>query len=81
MSNEREKFESLHANMDILIAGLDIDNVFEQKGNLADSTVWNTGEAGDICNMFKYHSTHNFFSKVCTLSPWSRMPACEMFHR
>ena len=32
----------------ILITGLDACHVFEWKGNLTDSTVWNTGETGDI---------------------------------
>ena len=45
--NEKN-LESHHANMDILYAGLDVCHVFEWKGNLTDSTVWNTGEAGDI---------------------------------
>ena len=31
-----------------LIAGLDTYHVFELKGNLSDSTVWNTGDADDI---------------------------------
>ena len=34
--------------MDILIAGKDTYYAFELKGNFPDSTVWNTGEAGDI---------------------------------
>ena len=40
--------EALRSNMDILITGLDVCHVFESKGNLTDSTVWNTGETGDM---------------------------------
>ena len=34
--------------MHILKAGLDVFQIFEWKGNLTDSTEWNTGETGDI---------------------------------
>ena len=34
--------------MDIIIDGIDVCHAFELKGNLPDSTVWNTGELGDI---------------------------------
>ena len=40
--------EALCANMDILITGLDVCHVIEWKGNLTDSTVWNTGGTGDM---------------------------------
>ena len=46
--NEMGNLEALCANMGIFIAGLDTYYFFELKGNLSDSTVWNTGEAGDI---------------------------------
>ena len=36
---------TLRSNMDILISGLGVCDAFELKG---DSTVWNTGEAGEI---------------------------------
>ena len=35
-------------NLNILKAGLGVEIHFELKGNLTDSTVWNTGETGDI---------------------------------
>ena len=38
---KEDNLEALHANMNILITGLDLCHVF-------DSTVWNTGETGDI---------------------------------
>ena len=47
---KEKNLEALGANMDILNAGLDICNIFEWKGNLTGSAVWNTGEAGDIDN-------------------------------
>ena len=31
-----------------LIIGLGVCHIFEIKGNLTDSTIWKTGEAGDI---------------------------------
>ena len=40
--------EVLHANIDIFTVGLEVCHVFELKGNLTDSTIWNTGETGDI---------------------------------
>ena len=40
--------EALRFNTDMLIAGLDVYHIFELKGNLTDSKVWNTGEAGDM---------------------------------
>ena len=43
-----ENLEVLHANMDVLITGLDVCHAFELKGSFTDSTVWNTGETGDI---------------------------------
>ena len=43
---------TLHTNMDILKVGLDTYYIFELKGNLTDSTVCNTGEAGDINRWF-----------------------------
>ena len=49
--NEKIKegnLEVLHANMNIVIAGLDVCFVFEWKGNLTDTTECNTGETGDI---------------------------------
>ena len=45
---KEENLEAWHANMDILIAGLDTFYVFELKGSLTDSTVSNSEEAGDI---------------------------------
>ena len=45
--------EMKEENLDILIAGQDVCHVFERKGNLTDSTVWNTGENGDIQAKFK----------------------------
>ena len=50
---KEENLEALHAKMDILIAGQYVCHVFERKGNLTDSTVWNTGENGDIQAKFK----------------------------
>ena len=38
----------MEALCDILITGLDVCHVFELKDNLTGSTVWNTGETGDI---------------------------------
>ena len=43
---DMEQFGSVY--MDILITRLDVCHVFELKGNINDSTVWNTGETGDI---------------------------------
>ena len=40
--------EALHPIINVLIAGLDVCHIFELKGNLTDSTVWNAGEAGDM---------------------------------
>ena len=49
----REKIlGSLRSNMDILISRLDVFILFQFKDNLTDSTVWNTGETGDI-NTFR----------------------------
>ena len=31
-----------------MIDGMDVCHIFELIGNLTDSAVWNTGEAGDI---------------------------------
>ena len=45
---EEENLEALRTKMDILMAGIDVFHVFEWKGNLAESKVWNTGETGDI---------------------------------
>ena len=47
-TNMFQKLEALCANMHILIAGLDVCQVLAWKGNLTDSTEWNTGETGDI---------------------------------
>ena len=52
--------EALHANMDILISGLDVLSCFWIKGNLTDYTVWNTGEAGDM------HTTSDLKSNKIT---------------
>ena len=41
---KEENLEALHPN----ITGLDVCHVFEWKGNLTDSTVWNTGETGGM---------------------------------
>ena len=40
--------DNLHANMDILKAGLDTCYIFELKCNPTDSTVLHIGEAGDM---------------------------------
>ena len=45
---KEENLEALLANMDIIVAGLDVCHIFEWKGNLTDSAVWHTGEAGAI---------------------------------
>ena len=45
---KEENLEALRINMAILIAELDVFHVLEWKGNLTDSTVWNTGETGDM---------------------------------
>ena len=39
-------------NMDILIPEPDVFMLFEFKDNLTDSTVWNTGETGDMFPCF-----------------------------
>ena len=44
----QENLETLCPNMDIVITGLDVCKIFELKGNLIDSTLWNTGETDDI---------------------------------
>ena len=43
--------------MDILISGHDVCHIYEQKGNLTDSTILNTGEAGD--------NNTNLFNGTC----------------
>ena len=43
---KEENLEALGASMDILITGLDVCYIFEWKGNLTYSAVWNTGENG-----------------------------------
>ena len=40
--------EALQANIDILITELLSVSFLNYKVNLTDSTIWNTGEAGDI---------------------------------
>ena len=39
---------ALHSNMDIFISGMDVSYLLNLRDNLTDSTVWNTGETGDI---------------------------------
>ena len=60
--------EDLCANMDILLAGLDLCHVFELKGNLTDSAVQKTGETGDIyffqSSYFSHDPFNSFFSKT-----------------
>ena len=72
---KEKNLESYHANMDILYAGLDVCQAFEWKDNLTDSTVWNTGEVGDI-----YTQEQTIFSTVdltwsigSILSVWTMM--------
>ena len=48
---EKKNMGALHSNMDILISGMGVFDAFGLKGNFTDSTVWDTGEAGDICSM------------------------------
>ena len=38
----------ISSSMDISISGLKVLELFELKGNFTDSTVWNTGESGDM---------------------------------
>ena len=45
---KEKNWDALCANMDILKTGLDSYISFELKGNLADFTVQNIGEMGDI---------------------------------
>ena len=45
---KEESLEALPANINVLIAVLDVCHIFELKGNLTDSTVWNTWEADVI---------------------------------
>ena len=39
---------ALRSSIDILISGVEVFILFEFKGNLTDSTLWNTDETGDI---------------------------------
>ena len=49
---KENNLKALGSNMDIVISGLDVYHVFELKGKLTDSVVWNTGETGDINESF-----------------------------
>ena len=42
------KNKEMITNLSFLNAGPDVCSEFEWKDNLTDSTVWNTGETGDI---------------------------------
>ena len=76
---KEENLGALCANLDIIMTRPDVCYVFEWKGNLTFSTVWDTGETGDIysfinprpiCpNLVKYFFIHflvgNAHNKTC----------------
>ena len=63
---------TLRSNMDNLISGLGVFGAFELKGNFTDSTVWDTGKAGDIYSMLNKNSQlqHFFASYLFDLRPF-----------
>ena len=57
-------------NLNILIAGLGVEIHVELKGNLTDSTVWNTGETGVIVCMKNGGKNCQFCPTFITWTIW-----------
>ena len=77
---KEKNLDALHSSMEISIAGLGVLIHFKLKGILTDSTVWNTGETGDI-NWYSDHVLNNgpFNDKELFSHPYTGLvyPFCE----